>query len=158
MIFPPKTNFCRKKLVLWSKTIFLPRKKLVFGTKTIFLPMKKLLVFPPKTNFFFGEIQKTKQSLFFPRKTFGSFAQSHPFPRKQIGLSAQNQIFPRNKLVFPPKTIFSLGKSWFFQFKAQDFPRKSLCFTTFFLTRASCLYVCRCVHALYGPCALHSVQ
>ena len=131
LIFPPKTNFCRKKLVLWSKTIFLPRKKLVFGTKTIFLPMKKLLVFPPKTNFFFGEIQKTKQSLFFPRKTFGSFAQSHPFPRKQIGLSAQNQIFPRNKLVFPPKTIFSLGKSWFFSSKP-GFSQEKFVFHYFF--------------------------
>ena len=61
-------------------------------------------------------------------------AQNHLFPKK-VGFPYENHLFPRKKLVFPPKTIFSLSKKTFFeigrivsQIGCLVFPRKTLVF------------------------------
>ena len=56
------------------------------------------MVLRQKTNFFLG---KTKKTIFLE---FG-----HIVSQKMFFL-----VFPRKKLVFRSKTIFFLGKSWFF--------------------------------------------
>ena len=55
------------------------------------------MVLGRKTNFFLG---KTKKTIFLE---FGRIVS-----QKMVFL-----VFPRKKLVFLPKTIFFLGKSWF---------------------------------------------
>ena len=65
-----------------------------------------------KTNFFLGKIKKTIL-LDFGRIVY----------QKMFFL-----VVPRKKLVFLPKSIFSLGKSWFFSRQNHLFPRKKLVF------------------------------
>ena len=102
----------------------------------------------PKTIFFLG-----KRWCFCPKPGKSWFSwQNHLFPRenqKAIILesgrivSQKNVflgflVFPRKKLVFLPKTIFILGKSWFFT-PNHLFPRKKLVFlskTIFFPGKA----------------------
>ena len=80
------------------------------------------MVLGRKTNFFLG---KTKKTIFWETMRPNSKKMVFfGFPQEKIGFSAQNHLFPRKKLVFLPKTIFCLGKSWF---SAQNhlFPRFS---------------------------------
>ena len=55
------------------------------------------MVLGRKTDFFLGKAKKT---------SFWTW--------KKLVFPSQNHLFPRKKLVFHAKTIFSLGKSWFF--------------------------------------------
>ena len=119
--------FPRKKMVLGRKTtIFFPRKKMVLGRKNQLFPEKatkkksfrKLCGQTPKGWFFWFSLGKrwfwAEKTNFFLGKT-----------KKTIFLESGRIVyhfwffvFPRKKLVFLPKTLpktmFFVGKSWFF--------------------------------------------
>ena len=95
-------------MVLGRKTNFFQGKNMVFCRKNL----GKRRFWAGKTNFFLGKIKKTIL-LDFGRIVY----------QKMFFL-----VVPRKKLVFLPKSIFSLGKSWFFSRQNHLFPRKKLVF------------------------------
>ena len=75
------------------------------------------MVLGRKTNCFLGKTKKTKKNkktifweTMWPNSKKIVFL---VFPQEKVGFSAQNHLFPRKKLVLDRKTIFFLGKSWF---------------------------------------------
>ena len=123
-----------KKIVFWVLHV-LTEKTMILGRKTNFF-LGKRWFWCEKTNFFLEKwfwaenqfVPRKKmvwaERQFFPQKKLGKrrFWEGKPFFRRenQITLSldfgriVSNRCFPRKKLVFLPKTIFFLGKSWFF--------------------------------------------
>ena len=86
MVLDGKTNFFLGKKWFWTGKPTEPWEKDGFGQK--------------KTNFFLGKTKQTKKTIFWETM--------RPNSKKMVFL-----VFPRKKLVFLPKTIFFLGKSWF---------------------------------------------
>ena len=83
------------------------------------------MVLDKKTNFFLGKSWFSVEKPTFSQEKDGFGAKNQLFPRenqKTIFLEFGHKVsqkmvflvFPRKKLVFRSKTIFFLGKSWFF--------------------------------------------
>ena len=122
-----KTNFfLRKRWIFFpSKTIFFlgktdfsyqnqrfPRKKMVLGQKKI-SPLGKTKRTNKKTTIVFGKLYgQTPKRCFFG------------FPWENLVFGGKNQLSPRKTMVFPSKTVFLLGRSWFFH-RTPFFPREN---------------------------------
>ena len=110
--FPPKTiMFLGKSWFFGPKPSF-SYKKVGFLAQNHLFP-RKTFVFPPKTNFFLGKRWFwTGKPIFFLGKTkkhlFGVWPYSIPIFLFLFFL------FSLKKLVFPPKTMFFLGKKFGF--------------------------------------------
>ena len=114
MVFHAETNFSPGRRWFWAETPTFSCQKHGFGLKNQFFPRKKM-VLDRKTHFFLGKRWFWIEKPIFPREDKKSIFLEfgHIVCQKILFV-----VFPRKKLVCRSKTIFCLGKSWFFGPKA----------------------------------------